>query len=204
MPRCCGLGATEVVNATIKFLRSEFSGLFEMQEADIAKKIIKNCNVAITSKYGDSEGFSLSDYNATLLVVAIFKEKCICAHVGDGVIGVKRDNGLEVISFPWNGEYKNVTEFVTSQNAIDTIDIKKFTLNQESGFFIMSDGAQTSFYSSKEEKLISVKGLTQILEFAEENSPEDTNELLDYNLFNLISKNTTDDCSFGLMVKVKC
>ena len=100
-------------------------------------------------------------------------------------------------------ESENVTVFVTSENAVDTIDVKKFTLTKESGFFVMSDGTQTSFYSSKDEKLISIKGLTQILEFAIDNNPEDTNELLDYNLYNLISKNTTDDCSFALMVKVE-
>ena len=197
------LGATEVVNTTINFLKSQFTNLFELQESEIAKRIIENCVLSITTKYGDVEGFSLSDYNATLLVVATFDDKCICAHVGDGVIGVKRENALDIVSFPWNGEYKNVTVFVTSENAVDTIDVKKFTLTKESGFFVMSDGTQTSFYSSKDEKLISIKGLTQILEFAIDNNPEDTNELLDYNLYNLISKNTTDDCSFALMVKVE-
>lgn len=196
------LGATEVVNATISLLKTKFSELFELDETTIAKSIIDNCVTTITSKYGSKEDFSLSDYNATLLVVAILERKCICAHVGDGIIGVQKDGNLEVLSFPWNGEYKNVTVFITSEKAEETIDIKKFNIDKETAFFLMSDGTQTSFYSSRDTKLISTKGLIQIIEFALTNTTEDTNELLDYNLYNLISQNTTDDCSFGLIVKV--
>ena len=196
------LGATEIVNSTIQYIETNFVDLFEQDEAALSKMIIENCVASIKSLHEKEECFSIKDYSATLLVVAINGNKCICAHVGDGIIGVKKANGFEILSHPWNGEYKNETVFVTSETAFRTIDVKKFNLESEIGFFVMSDGTQNSFYSSKERKLISVKGLSQLFEFASANSMEDTNAFLDYNLFHLISQNTSDDCSFGLIVNV--
>lgn len=193
------LGATVVVNSTILLFEDRFSELFELEIPQLSEIIIDNCISSIRSQYGDTYDFVLSDYNATLLVVAIYDNRCICAHVGDGLIGVKKDDNFEIISLPWNGEYKNETVFVTSKEAVKVIDVKKFTLKSESGFFVMSDGTQHSFFQRG--RLISLTGLNQIFKFAESNSTEDTSQFLDYNLFNLISTNITDDCSLGLIVK---
>ena len=196
------LGANEIINSTINLFKTEFFELYEMAEDLSSKKIIDTCINNINIKYGSKEGFKLYEYSATLLAVAIKNNKCIVVHVGDGIIGAKRGEQLEILSHPWNGEFKNETVFVTSKEAQKHIDLKKFEMNDINGFFMMSDGSQTSFYSSKDKSLISKKGLLQLFEFASIYSARDTSELLEYNLFNLISKNTIDDCSLAIAVKV--
>lgn len=195
------LGASEIINSTINLFKNEFFELYEMEEDLCSKKIIDTCVSSINAKYGAKEGFKLYEYSATLLAVAINKNKGIVVHVGDGIIGAKRGEELEVLSHPWNGEFKNETVFVTSKDAQKYIDLKKIEIYDIDGFFMMSDGSQTSFYSSKDKSLISQKGLLQIFEFASTYSASDTSELLEYNLFNLISKNTIDDCSLAIAVK---
>ncbi len=179
----------------------KFDELFKEDDSTIGKIIIDNCLTSIKKTYGESEDFDIKDYSATLLVVAIQGDNCICAHVGDGIIGKKDDQGLEIVSFPWNGEFVNVTVFVTSKDASSIIDIQKFKLKKEIGFFVMSDGAQKSFYCKK--ALINVSVLNYYFEFASSNSTEDTSFFLENNLLNVISKipQTTDDCSFGMIVK---
>ena len=199
--RFARLGASEVVQSTIRLLKEQFDGLFEMDDSSVAKAIVDNCLESIKKSYGESEGFDIRDYSSTLLVVAIHEDRCICAHVGDGIIGRRDDNEVGIISFPWNGEFKNVTVFVTSEDVLSAIDVKKFKLGKETGFFVMSDGTQTSFYSSQKKELISIVGLNQIFDFAITNSVEDTSSFLENNLLNLISKKTSDDCSFGMLVK---
>ena len=193
------LGASEVVQATIHLFSEKFDELFREDDSTIGKIILDNCLSSIKKTYGEVADFDIRDYNATLLVVAIQGDNCICAHVGDGIIGKKDDQGFEIISFPWNGEFINVTIFVTSEDAPSTIDIKKFKLEKEVGFFVMSDGTQKSFYLKKE--LINVGALNQLFEVASSNSVEDTSFCLEKNLLDVISKNTMDDCSFGMMVK---
>lgn len=195
------LGASEVVQSTIRLLKEQFDGLFVMDDSSAAKAIVDNCLVSIKKSYGETEEFDIRDYSSTLLAVAIYEDRCICVHVGDGIIGRKDDTGVGIISFPWNGEFKNVTVFVSSEDVLSTVDVKKFKLEKEIGFFVMSDGTQTSFYSSSKKELISVVGLNQIFDFAISNSVEDTSSFLENNLLNLISKKTSDDCSFGMLVK---
>lgn len=195
------LGAIEIINSTVNLFKNEFFELYDMEEDLCSKKIIDTCVNSINTKFGSEEGFKLYEYSATLLAVAISNNKCIVVHVGDGIIGAKKGERLEIISHPWNGEFKNETVFVTSKDAQKYIDLQKFELNEINGFFMMSDGSQTSFYSSKDKSLISQKGLLQIFEFASINSASDTSELIEYNLFNLISKNTIDDCSLAIAVK---
>lgn len=194
-------GASTIVESSINLFKSQFELLYESDAETCARTIINNCIDNIEKKFKSTDNFSIHDYSGTLLVVAILESKCICVHVGDGIIGVQKENSFEILSYPWNGEYKNETVFVTSKKSIKEIDIKKFVLTNETGFFIMSDGTQNSFYSSKNKKLISLLGLSQIFDFSLTNTEKDINAMLDYNLFNLISNNTSDDCSFGMIIK---
>lgn len=195
------LGALEVVQSTIRLFEKRFDELFEKDNSLVGKIVVDNCLISIKEAYSESEGFDIKDYSSTLLAVAIYEDKCICVHIGDGIIGRKDETGFDVVSFPWNGEFKNVTSFVTSEDVLSSIDVKKISLEKETGFFIMSDGTQTSFYSSHSKELISVCGLNQLFEFASSNNAEDTSSFLEYNLHSLISKNTSDDCSIGMIVK---
>lgn len=195
------LGALEVVQSTIRLFETRFDELFEKDNSLVGEIVVDNCLLSIKEKYLESVGFDIKDYSSTLLVVAIHGDKCICVHIGDGIIGKKDETGVGIVSFPWNGEFKNVTSFVTSEDVLSSIDVKKIGLKKETVFFLMSDGTQTSFYSSQSKGLISVCGLNQLFEFAFSNNEEDTSTFLEYNLYNLICKNTLDDCSIGMLVR---
>ena len=77
---------------------------------------------------------------STLLLVAVFEDSYLIIHIGDGVIGYLDGTQLKVASAPENGEFANVTTFVTSNEALKSMRLFKGLLNDISGFVMMSDG----------------------------------------------------------------
>lgn len=141
----------------------------------------------------------LSDLACTLLCVAIRGDKFILFHIGDGVIGCLKGNALEVLSAPDNGEFANVTNFITSKNALESIRYGMGNVDKISGFVLMSDGTQASLYSKKQGALATViRDIIQSdfgvkkLQIGLQNSFENT-----------IKNATNDDCSIAFAIKKK-
>ena len=61
--------------------------------------------------------------------------------IGDGGIVVDVGNGLEVPVIPMSGEYANMTNFVTDEDAIDVLLTKTF-LSKANRVAVFSDGMQ--------------------------------------------------------------
>lgn len=141
----------------------------------------------------------LSDLACTLLCVAIKGNNFILFHIGDGVIGCLRDNVLEVLSAPDNGEFTNVTNFITSKNALESIRYSIGNVDTINGFVLMSDGTQASLYNKRCGTLAPVIrdiihsdfGIKK-LQIGLQNSFENT-----------IKKATSDDCSIVFAIKRK-
>lgn len=142
---------------------------------------------------------SLKDLACTLLCIAIKEDRFILFHIGDGVIGCLKNNVLEVLSAPDNGEFANTTNFVTSKNALESIRYISGSVNKISGFVLMSDGTQASLYSKKYGTLAPVIkdiihsefGIKK-LQIGLQNSFENT-----------IKNATSDDCSIAFAIKGK-
>lgn len=79
------------------------------------------------------------DFASTLLLLVLFPDRTIAAHIGDGAIVVD-DGTLRVLSWPDQGEYANVTVFLTTENAVENARI--YEAGPVTRFALFSDGLQ--------------------------------------------------------------
>lgn len=146
----------------------------------------------------------LKDLASTFLCVAITKTTFFVAHIGDGVIGAERDGELEVITSPHNGEFANVTTFVTSKDAAVSMQIVHGDLEGYSGFILMTDGTADSLYNYERRTLARAnRTLFRIVADAPTYSvanpayKKELKRIMDLQ----IREATDDDCSIGLLVR---
>ncbi|MGL6064637.1 MAG: PP2C family serine/threonine-protein phosphatase, partial [Fusobacteriaceae bacterium] len=187
-------GAEIATKEVCNIMCDDFERLFNLNNEDLTKKIMGSCILAIKKNY---EEFNLNEFSSTLLFVAVKGNHYIVGHMGDGVIGYKKDDKVEVLSKPQNGEYINSTFFITNTNAIDKFNIVRGNLNDITGFILMSDGVSDSLYDRKKQSLSNAADT--MLEWLENNSEEEVKSALEVNFKNLLLNKTTDDCSVALM-----
>lgn len=148
----------------------------------------------------ESQICELKDFASTLLFVAVDKDKVLIGHLGDGVIGVLKQEELSVASHPTNGEYGNETIFITTKDSYKYLKLIKVDIHDKNltGFVLMSDGSAESFYINKDKKLIPL--LQGDMNKAKTHKSE-----IDQKMKELINTKvrdkTTDDCSIAIMVK---
>ncbi|MBQ7675059.1 MAG: hypothetical protein IJT33_01155, partial [Campylobacter sp.] len=87
-----------------------------------------------------------------------------------------------------------------SPTACAKMRILKGNLGEINAFAMMSDGSAESFYLKKN-KEIAVLAFEKIFDTAKKRSQNSMSNLLRNNFQNSVCKNTTDDCSFVVMVK---
>ena len=160
-------------------------------------------------------------YDATLLFVAIKKDKCLIGHCGDGfIIGYKNDIFEIVSEEPKIGE-RNETNYPSSvyylskaykdEHYWDLFRIIKMDHNDFTGFTLMSDGAEKSLISFKNNVTTPAKNNNELLyEVVRNETPEDASrylqELLEQtyrsreNAYGDLVEITDDDVSIAVMV----
>ena len=126
-----GIGAETAVNSVCDYIIKEFYNIYmcceatvktaEEQSNDIAlaKAKLINCVVKSISEVVEKQ-CNIDDYASTLMFFACDKNKYVCGHIGDGVVGILRnmaEQNLTVLSKPENGGAPNITFFVTDSNA---------------------------------------------------------------------------------------
>lgn len=74
-----------------------------------------------------NEGYSLRDLACTLLVFIARRNWIAAMQIGDGFIVIRSENSdYELVFKPTKGEYANETTFVTSENAVDDMQVEVF------------------------------------------------------------------------------
>ncbi|RPF29042.1 PP2C family serine/threonine-protein phosphatase [Georgenia muralis] len=149
-------------------------------------------------------GCELKDLASTFLCVAVTEEFFVAAQIGDGVIGAERDGELELVTLPDNGEFPNVTTFVTSKNAVPSMQITKGELDGYNGFILMSDGTAESLYNYERRVLArACRTLFRIISdaptYAVANPAykKELKRVMDLQ----IREGTDDDCSIGILAR---
>lgn len=141
----------------------------------------------------------VSELACTLLAVAVRENRYLIFHVGDGVIGYRKNDKLMVASGPENGEFSNTTVFVTSKNALLKSKVMRGEQAALEGFILMSDGCETVLYHKRSRRLAPF--LNRLLQRAELLEREVSEEMLRAVLAGVISRRTIDDCSLTVMVR---
>lgn len=190
--RLSHFGAQESVRFIAEYMTEHFDEYVNGDKEKLLLKIQKKLMLK-TKKHK----CSIADLACTLLCVAVKDNQFILLHVGDGVIGCLKNNALEILSTPDNGEFANTTSFVTSKNALSAMKYIVSDASYISGFVLMSDGTQASLYSKRDNMLAPVlKDIMQSdlsiskLQIGLQNSFEKT-----------IKNNTSDDCSIAFAIK---
>lgn len=102
------------------------------------------CIQAVRAKIyaaADQQGEKARDYACTFLGVVASPFATLLMQIGDGGIVVDVGNGLEVPITPMAGEYANMTNFVTDENAIDLLAVTALSTRAEK-VAVFSDGIQ--------------------------------------------------------------
>lgn len=89
----------------------------------------------------DQHGAKARDYACTFLGVVASPLATLLMQIGDGGIVVDVGNGLEVPITPMAGEYANMTNFVTDENAVEVLAVAALPARPEK-VAVFSDGIQ--------------------------------------------------------------
>jgi len=192
------IGAEIITKKILYFLKSKFS--YIMRYKNPIPYIIKYIEKELTTVAIDKK-INIKDLSSTLLFVVIKNNQFIIGHIGDGIIGtLNKENKIQIISYPENGEYANSTFFTTSIKYKQRLRIIKGNIKNTEGFILMSDGSEESLFDKKNKLLSDIN--IQIINWLKNNSEKKVEDALYNNLKNAISKNTNDDCSIGIMRRV--
>lgn len=188
------IGAEVITKNILQYIKNNFNLLYT--DGNLKENLLNFIESTIHSL--ENKTIDFKSLSSTLLFVAIKGNKFIIGHIGDGVIGMlDRNNILKVISKPDNGEFSNATYFTTSTNYPDRLRLLKGTLKNSKGFILMSDGSEESLYNKQTEALVDIN--RTLINWLENNSEENVEKALYYNLEQIIRNKTQDDCSIGVM-----
>jgi len=188
------IGAELITKKILEYIKINFNNL--MKDENIGFSLTDYIERELKKKVNDQ--ISFKDLSSTLLFVAIKSNKFIIGHIGDGVVGMlDNENNIKTISKPDNGEFSNSTFFTTSVKYQERLRILKGTIKNSVGFILMSDGTEESLYDKKNECLSDIN--RTIINWLDNNNEKNVEKALFNNLEQVISKQTSDDCSIGIM-----
>lgn len=135
-----GIGAELAMEAATEFIgkhyvRSEFA---------LNDHWAVECIQAVRAKIyeaADQKGEKARNYACTFLGVVASPFATLLMQIGDGGIVVDVGNGLETPITPMMGEYANMTNFVTDENAIDVLAVVALP-TRATKVAVFSDGIQ--------------------------------------------------------------
>jgi hypothetical protein len=111
---------------------------------DLSESIVEEW---IASVRADLEGkarleqAALKDYASTMLLAIVGEQQALYAQIGDGAIVVNDGDSYAVMFWPENGEYANMTYFLTDDNYRDHLTFIK-TSSAPAEVAIFTDGLQ--------------------------------------------------------------
>lgn len=135
-----GIGAELAIEAAAEFVGKHYA----RTEFALNDHWAVECVQAVRAKIyaaADQQGAKARDYACTFLGVVASPFATLLMQIGDGGIVVDVGNGLEVPITPMTGEYANMTNFVTDENAIDVLAVVAQSTRAEK-VAVFSDGIQ--------------------------------------------------------------
>lgn len=196
-----GEGAEIAVRECVRLFITSFDRFYETEDARIvSRKILDHLFRTLYFSAKKNKG-EVKDMASTLLAAAVKGDRYLLVHIGDGVIGCRKNGKMYAVSHPENGEFVNETFFLTSQNAETHFRLYKGEIQDIDCFLLMSDGAQTSLYQAKNRKLIEETERLAIWNsclFA-----EIMNETLNNTIRKVLINYTEDDCSLVMMNRIR-
>ena len=136
-----GTGAELAIEAATAFFSEHYAHTGEYALTD---HWAVECIQAVRAKIyaaAERQGAKARDYACTFLGVVASPFATLLMQIGDGGIVVDVGNGLSVPITPMAGEYANMTNFATDENAIDVLAVVVLPARPEK-VAVFSDGIQ--------------------------------------------------------------
>lgn len=191
------LGAEAVTKTICNFLVDNFDMIYALDDSIIRTSLLETLHQELDRCASDNN-CKRGDLASTMLFASTKNNQLLWGHIGDGVIGQKRDDQLECLSHPENFEYANVTVFVVSPNALEHFRIGKIEKTGDIGIVLMSDGSAESLYS-KQNKVLA-PAVDQMFSWLNQYTGNEVSSALENNLEKLVKMKTTDDCSISMFL----
>lgn len=196
------IGAETVCHTTAEFFRTHCDKFTSENLNELKTELYRTLitNLEIKSLENDCE--SIKELASTLLCLAVYRNKVITAHIGDGIMIERTDGLLSILSDADNGEFANQTTFVTSNTAMEHLRINIIPLRPETdAFFIMSDGSMDSLYNPiKKQPSVALNSFADMgMKFPQEYINDELQKFFEES----IRKRTLDDCSMCTLVRKK-
>ena len=133
------LGSQEAVGALLRQAAS-----CESRVADISREDIQDWfsnALAHLKSVADRDKIEVKDLACTVLVALLGERHAVFAQIGDGAWIAEVNGVLGAVTWPQNGEFANETKFITSPDALDSMQFQKCSspLTAAAGF---TDGIQ--------------------------------------------------------------
>lgn len=192
-------GAETAVKTVCETLCSRFEELYAAPGPQAVRSALLGAVREAVSARAKELGTEAKQLSCTLLAVAVKDERFLLLHVGDGVIGCRKNGVLRTLSAPTNGEFSNTTVFVTSNAALTGAAVRKGKLNGAEGFVLMSDGCEAALYSKRTQTLAPV--LHKTMERCQLFTPAAADRYLTPLLTVSIAGRTLDDCSLAMLTR---
>jgi hypothetical protein len=134
------IGSAEAVRHLIALVAETCPALKE-----VTKEVMRGWMEAVLNhlkKVCEREGVSIGQLACTLLMGIVSKNEAVFGQIGDGAWVVEKEAAWIAATWPQNGEYVNVTTFLTTDGALDTLQFERVqgNISAVAGF---TDGIQT-------------------------------------------------------------
>lgn len=192
-------GAEQAVRAACRVLCRRFEVFSGPASAFEMRRTVLEAVQAAICRRAEELGARPAALACTLLAVAVKGDRYLVFHVGDGVIGYRKEGVVRVASRPQNGEFANTTTFVTSLDALSGSRALRGRQPGLEGFVLMSDGCEAALYRKGREKLAPL--VERLFQRAELFSPDVSEGQLRAVVEEVIARRTWDDCSLVLVTR---
>lgn len=192
-------GAEQAVRAACRVLYRRFEVFSGPASAFEMRRTVLQAVQAAICRRAEELGARPAALACTLLAVAVKRDRYLLFHVGDGVIGYRKEGVVRVASRPQNGEFANTTTFVTSLDALSRSRALRGRQPGLEGFVLMSDGCEAALYRKGREKLAPL--VERLFQRAELFSPDVSEGQLRAVVEEVIARRTWDDCSLVLVTR---
>lgn len=192
-------GAERVVRDAAEYLAEHFQECLDCDDGSKVKQALLSTLLQGLEDEAKRHKCGIRDLASTLLLAAVHGESFILAHIGDGVIGYLDGGRLKVASVPDNGEFCNVTTFVTSTEALPSMRLFKGELKDKDSFVLMSDGTEQSLYHKPSKTLAPV--IVRLMHRTTLIDGKTMRLKLEDALESVVSKRTQDDCSLAILAR---
>jgi serine/threonine protein phosphatase PrpC len=184
------IGAKVVCEKICNLMYNNFDLFFDSDPFIAKRKIIHTLRTHLGIE-ARKKHTKIDEFASTLLFVAIKKNRIIAGHIGDGLIAYKKNNILEILSPPENGEFTNLTYFVTSKYYLHHLRLYKGGIDDIKAIYLLTDGIANIFYSRKQKEIL--KSFETISKALEGKNSQELGSTIKKILDNNISKRTNDD-----------